>query len=107
MTKEKVQITLTDTKLLNELIDSEKLTDEELEAFSEMLDNLSSGKLKKLTPKQRDWAEGVHCGLNLDPGTVNLVSSGQVKVSDDQREELKKFLEKSSGKKALRPPGKK
>jgi hypothetical protein len=108
MTKDKdVKITLTDSKLLKELIDSEKLTDDELETFSGMLDGLTSGKFKKLTPKQRDWAEGIHCGLNLDPGTVNLVSSGQVKVTDAQRDELKIFLEKSSGPKRLRPPGKK
>lgn len=106
MTKE-VKNSLTDIKLLNELIESEKLTTEELEAFQGMLNNLSSGKFKKLTPNQRDWAEGVHCKLNLDPGTVNLVSSGQVKVTDAQREELKQFLEKTAGPKALRPPGKK
>lgn len=106
MTKEKVKVTLTDTKLLNELIESEKLTDEELEAFTGMLNNLSSGRFKKLTPNQRDWAEGVHCKLNLDPGTVNLVSSGQVKVTDAQRDELKKFLETHVGPKKLRPPGK-
>jgi hypothetical protein len=107
MTKDKdVKITLSDTKLLTELLDSEKLKDEEVEAFSSMLNNLTSGKLKKLTPNQRDWAEGVHCSLNLDPGTCNLVSSGQVKVTDAQREDLKKFLEKL-GPKRLRPPGKK
>lgn len=107
MSKDKdVKNTLTDSKLLKELIDSEKLNDEELEAFSGMLDGLTSGKGKKLTPKQRDWAEGIHCGLNLDPGTVNLVSSGQVKVTDAQREDLKKFLN-TLGPKMLRPPGKK
>ena len=106
MTKEKVSITLTDSKLLNELLESEKLANEEIEVFSGMLDGLTSGKFKKLTPKQRDWAEGIHCKLNLDPGTVNLVSSGQVKVTDEQLEELKKFLEKAVGPKMLRPPGK-
>lgn len=105
MTKEQVKVTLTDTKLLDELIESEKLTDEELEAFTGMLNNLTSGRFKKLTPNQRDWAEGVHCKLNLDPGTVNLVSSGQVKVTDAQRDELKKFLA-TLGPKKLRPPGK-
>jgi hypothetical protein len=98
--------TLPEAKLLQELIDSEKLNDEELEAFSGMLEGLTSGNNKKLTPKQKDWAEGIHCRLNLDPGTANLVSSGQVKVTDAQRDELKKFLEKSSGPKRLRPPGK-
>lgn len=107
MTKEQVKVTLTDTKLLDELIESEKLTDEELEAFTGMLNNLTSGRFKKLTPNQRDWAEGVHCKLNLDPGTVNLVSSGQVKVTDAQRADLKKFLETHVGPKMLRPPGKK
>ena len=108
MSKDKdVKNTLTDEKILKDLIDSEKLTDEEFEAFSGMLDGITFGKLKKLTPKQRDWAENVHGGLNLDPGTVNLVSSGQVKVTDAQRDGLKKFLEKSSGPKMLRPPGKK
>ena len=108
MTKEDkdVKNTHTDAKVLKDLIDSEKLNDEEFEAFSGMLDGLTFGKMKKLTPAQRDWAEKVHCGLNLDPGTINLVSSGQVKVTDAQRDDLKKFLEKSSGPKMLRPPGK-
>jgi hypothetical protein len=107
MTKEKdVKVTLTDSKLLKELLDSEKLTDEEVEAFEEMLEGLSSGKFKKLTPKQRDWAEGVHCKLNLDPGTVNLISSGQVKVTEAEKKGLKIFLD-SLGPKKLKPPGKK
>lgn len=97
--------TLSDTKLLKELIDSDQLSDEELEAFSGMLDGLTSGKFKKLTTNQKDWAEGVHCKLNLDPGTVNLVSSGQVKVTDEQRADLQKFLNTAMGPKRLRPPG--
>ncbi|MCK9567906.1 hypothetical protein M0R72_03020 [Candidatus Pacearchaeota archaeon] len=99
--------TLPDAKLLKELIDSEKLSDGELEAFSSMLEGLMSGKYKKLTPNQKDWAEGIHCSLNLDPGTANLVSSGQVKVTDAQRADLKKFLDTALGPKMLRPPGKK
>lgn len=105
MTKE-IKNSLTDTKILTELIDSEQLEETEYEAFKEMLGNISSGKIKKLTPKQRDWAEAAHCRLNLDPGTVNLVSSGQVKVTEHQKEELKKFIEKVTGPKLLRPPGK-
>ena len=108
MTKTKgVKIALPETKLLTELIDSEKLSDEELEAFSGMLDDLTSGKIKKLTPKQKDWAEGIHCKLNLDPGTANLVSSGQVKVTEAQKEDLKKFIENAVGPKRLKPPGRK
>jgi hypothetical protein len=102
-----VKNTLTDSKILKDLIESEKLTDEEFEAFSGMLDGITFGKLKKLTPKQRDWAEGIHGKLNLDPGSVNLVSSGQIKVTDAQKDDLKNFLEKASGPKMLRPPGKK
>lgn len=98
--------TLPDAKLLKELIDSDKLNEGEFEAFSGMLDGLTSGKHTKLTPKQKDWAEGIHCKLNLDPGTANLVSSGQVKVTDAQRADLRKFLE-TLGPKRLRPPGKK
>lgn len=103
----KVKVILSDTKLLNELIDSERLKKDELEAFSGMLANLESGKYHKLTPNQRDWAEGIHCSLNLDPGTCNLVSSGQVKVTETQREDLKKFIEKAVGPKKLKPPGRK
>jgi len=101
-----VTTTLPEAKLLKELIDSEKLNEEELEAFSGMLEGLTSGKYKKLTPKQKDWAEGIHCRLNLDPGTANLVSSGQVKVTDAQRADLKKFIDTALGPKRLRPPGK-
>jgi hypothetical protein len=99
------EVVLTDTKVLKDLIDNDELTEEEFEAFSSMLDDLTCGKFKKLTTKQRNWAEAVHGRLNLDPGTANLVSSGKVKVTEKQKAELKDFFA-SLGPKRLRPPGK-
>ena len=99
-----LKVNLTDAKILNDLLDSEKLTDEEETAFSEMLDSINSRRFQKLTTRQREWAEGVHERLGLDPGAANLVSSGQVKVSEEQREGLQDFLG-TLGPKRLRPPG--
>lgn len=104
---DKIHNSLTDRKLLIELIESEKLSDDESEAFANMLTILKSDKSKKLTSSQRDWAEEVHARFNLDPGAANLVSTGKVKVTDAQREELKQFIANAVGPKKLRPPGKK
>ena len=98
------EISLPDLKILEDLLGSEKLNEEEESAFTQMHDDLHSGKFQKLTVRQRDWAEGVHRRLGLDPGTENLVSSGRVKVTEEQRSDLKKFLD-TLGPKALRPPG--
>ncbi len=95
---------LSDTKLLEDLVESEKLSEEEEAAFSRMLDDLVAGKFQKLTPRQRDWAEGVHKKLGLDPGTENLISSGKLKVTEEQRAGLQDFLG-TLGPKKLRPPG--
>jgi hypothetical protein len=93
-----------DRHLLNDLLDSEKLTDEQAEAFLKMRDDLVTGKYPKLTPRQRDWAEDLHSRFGLDPGAENLVSSGQMKVSDAERKSLQDFVA-GLGPKHLRPPG--
>jgi hypothetical protein len=98
------KVNIPDSKLLEDLVDSEKLSDEEEAALTQMLDDLTTGRFQKLTPRQRDWAEGVHKRLGLDPGTENLVSSGRVKVTEEQRTELQGFLG-TLGPKRLRPPG--
>jgi hypothetical protein len=98
------KVNLPDSKLLNDLIESEKLNEEEKAAFSRMLGDLVTKKFQKLTPRQRDWAEGVHKRLGLDPGTENLISSGRVKVTAKEMESVKGFLD-TLGPKRLRPPG--
>jgi hypothetical protein len=101
---EDTKVHLTDTKLLEELIDSEKLNPEEEEAFAGMLKDLTSKKYHKLTQRQRVWAELTHKRFGLDPGSANLVSSGQVKVTEKERAGLQEFIT-SLGPKKLRPPG--
>jgi CHAD domain-containing protein len=101
---EDLKVNLTDTQLLEDLLESEKLNEEEEEAFQGMLRDLTSRKYTKLTPRQRDWAEKSHKRLNLDPGAVNLVSSGKVKVTEEERKGLQEFVS-SLGPKKLRPPG--
>jgi hypothetical protein len=93
-----------DSKLLEDLLESEKLSEEEEVAFSRMLSDLKARKFQKLTPRQRDWVEGVHKRLGLDPGAENLVSSGQLRVTEEERDSLKGFLG-TLGPKRLRPPG--
>jgi len=98
------KVTLPDLKLLEDLVESEKLEGEEEAAFSRMLGDLLAGKFQKLTKRQRDWAEWTHKRLGLDPGAANLVSSGQLRVTEAEREDLKGFLG-TLGPKRLRPPG--
>jgi hypothetical protein len=98
------KVILTDSQLLNDLLDTERLTNDEVRAFESMAEELTSGKYAHLTDRQRAWAEGVHGKLGLDPGAANLVSSGQVVVTEAQRQELREFTQ-SLGPKRLRPPG--
>ncbi len=52
----------------------------------------NNGETTPLTTKQRSWLEGVARRLDVDLGAVNLVSSGQVKVSKKESESLQTFL---------------
>ncbi len=49
----------TDIVLLDALIDSEKLSETELEAFTDMREFLAANDLRLLTPRQRAWAQTV------------------------------------------------
>jgi hypothetical protein len=91
-----------DLVLLTECLESE-LEDETREAFAGMLGDIESGKWRKLTKRQREWVEGVHGRLGLDPGTENLVSSGAVKPTAAERAALASTLA-SLGPKPLKPP---
>ena len=93
-----------DRHLLNDLLDSNKLSDEQAEAFNKMREDLVSGKFPKLTQRQREWAEDLHAKLGFDPGTENLFSSGQLKVTDKELKDLRDFVSSGLGPKFLRPP---
>ena len=106
MFNEDIDVGLTDIQILKDLIDSEKLTDSEEAAFTEMLKGLDSRRIRKLTDRQRQWLEEVHEKLGLDPGSANMVSSGRIRISEEERRDLNTFL-KTLGPKILRPPGRK
>lgn len=95
-----------DKRMLTELIESGRLNEEQEKAFTSMLEELEAGKRGSLTGRQRDWVAGVHGRFGLDPGTANLVSSGQVKVTAQERKSLNQFLT-HLGPKPLKPPGRK
>jgi hypothetical protein len=68
---------MTDRDLLAALLESTKLTELELEAFTSMADWLDGGKHRQLSTKQREWAHGVAVERNL-VADENLFSSGKV-----------------------------
>lgn len=92
-----------DTRLLEDLIESGKLSEDQETAFNRMLEDLRSGKFRSLTERQKEWVKGVHARLGLDPGVENLVSSGKVKVTEQERKSLNAFFD-SLGPKPKKPP---
>lgn len=95
---------LNDQELLTSLLDSHKLTSDQTEAFSKMLEDLKTKKYSSLSKRQHDWVEELHERLGLDPGTENLVSSGKMVVTEDERKDLKTFIATGLGPKYLKPP---
>lgn len=89
-----------DQELLQRLIDSD--IDEELRTKFEDMKDKSSRYGGELTRGQRDWALQVAIRAGVDMGSANLVSSGQVKVTEAERTSLQGFL--GSLKKSLVPP---
>ncbi len=61
------------------------------------------GRGRSLSRDQRQWAKDVHQQLGLEIPVANLVSSGKVKVTKEERESLRVFLG-SLGPKVLKPP---
>jgi hypothetical protein len=90
--------------LLRECVESGKLDDKTFEAFAEMLANLDDKRFQKLTKRQYEWVANIHERLGLDPGVENLVTTGAVKVTDEERVGLRTWAA-SLGPKVLRPPG--
>lgn len=80
-----------------------KLNERELSAFKDMRKWLDDGKT--LSVKQAEWVETVYKRLELDveEGAQNLVSSGKVKVSEEERQP--KFFWEKPENRPLRPPG--
>lgn len=93
-----------DLTLLAECLGEAALDDETREAFARMHDEIATRRRGMLTPRQRDWVDGVHARLGLDPGTANLVTTGVVKPTQAERESLRQMVA-SLGPKPLKPPG--
>ena len=89
--------------MLDDLLRSDKVTDEEEEAFRDMRTRVGPDGL---TRKQREWVSDRYRLYDLDAeeGSKNLFSSGQVKVTDAER--AKKYPWEFM-KKPLKPPGRK
>lgn len=83
---------------------ADELEDETFDVFTDWKRLLEQKRISALSPKRRNWLDGVCTKLGIDPGAANLVSSGVVKPSARERDELKKFHE-SLGPKVLKPPG--
>jgi transcriptional regulator with XRE-family HTH domain len=85
-----------DLALLTEITESndERLRDEEREAFVDMLDRLTSGRVEKLSPKQKAWLGRVAARLDLSGddshGSANLFSSLPKEEQERQREAARK-----------------
>lgn len=90
--------------LLTECLGEAALDDDTREAFGRMHDDLDTRRRGGLSKRQREWVEGVHARLGLDPGTANLVTTGVVTPSREERESLRQMVA-SLGPKPLKPPG--
>lgn len=94
-----------EAELLSDCIESGKLDEQSMEAFSEWLDKLRSGAWRNpLSPTQRQWLDSWCERLGIDPGAENLVSTGKMKVTDAERASLQSFVA-GLGPKRLKPPG--
>ena len=67
---------VTDAALLDAVLDSDRLDQDERHAFSNMRANLTT--YGKLTPKQRAWLDRVAERLDVAEPSRNLVSAGLV-----------------------------
>jgi hypothetical protein len=94
-----------DIKVLRALIKSDEVGEDESRIFADMYDKLERRKGSCLSSPQREWAERVYYRLGLDreEPAENLVSTGKVKVTAKEREDLHKFLE-SLGPRPVKPP---
>ncbi len=90
-----------DQDLLQALIESEQIEDEQRAAFEDMLVKIVRFG-NTMTPKQREWALNVATRAGIDMGSANLVSSGQMKVEPHERASLNQFL--GTLQKSLVPP---
>jgi len=93
-------------EMLSELLASGRLTEDQQDAFADMHEKLDNGVYDSLTKKQRQYVKGVHEKLGLDPGVRNLISTGQVKVTAQEKASLQSFLG-SLGPLPKKPPGRK
>lgn len=95
---------MTDLDLLDALLDDDRLTDKERNAFSEMHERLRIHAFgyDSLSPRQRDWADNVFHRLELVTITENLVPSGRVSPSPAER--AKRYPYESLPR-PLKPPG--
>lgn len=89
-----------DLRMLQELLEDEtELSENELEAFKDMLEKLEEVEARCLSDKQRVWVEKAHD--RISPSCLNLYSSGKVKKGADvPLPEVLKNLPKT-------PPGRK
>ena len=94
---------LSDIELLSHLIESGDLTDSQRDAFQGMLARLRAGRVKELTPSQRQWADGLYDKFDLQAeGAKNLISSGQYVPTEEERN---KKYDWELMKRPLKPPG--
>jgi hypothetical protein len=95
-----------DLKVLRALIKSEEVGEDEQRAFADMYDRIDGRPGKCLSSPQREWAERVYYKLHLDRNepAENVVSTKKVKVTQKERDDLKKWLD-TLGPRPLKPPG--
>lgn len=95
----------TERAMLGEILEDDRLTEAEREAFSDMADRLRASPSRCLSEKQKDWVERRYEELGLGAGTSkNLVSSGKVPRPRSTAPVLP--WEKPGYVKAAKPPGK-
>jgi hypothetical protein len=91
--------------MLNSLLDDDRLTAQERNAFKDMRLFLEANKHRKLSVKQHKWVENKFEQLDLGAGeSQNLFSSGQVPKTSYSKNSVKFPWEQPGYKKPLKPP---
>jgi hypothetical protein len=94
----------TDLELLDECIEQEdRIGSVAAEAFRRWRGEFESRR-RVLSPRERQWLDDCCRRLGIDDGTMNLVSTGAVKVTQAERDSLGQFY-LDLGPKPLAPPG--
>jgi len=94
-----------EVEMIDALLEDERLSEKEKDAFEDMKKFLAANKHRKLSEKQRKWVESKFEQFDLGAGeSLNLFSSGKVPKKSYTKGSVTFPWEKPGYKKPLKPP---